>query len=57
MNNTTLFGDLDLVITDQSSIIGGVWVSGGTYVLEDNNFFEVIYKDIISHIPLEKFSI
>lgn len=49
MNKTNLFGELDLEITDQSSIIGGVWREEGDYVLQDNELFRGIYLDIIQN--------
>lgn len=49
MNHVKLFDDLDLLITDQSSIIGGIWINEGEYILQDNFLFETIYNDIISH--------
>ncbi len=49
MNKTNLFGELDLEITDQSSIIGGVWTEVNDYRLQDNTLFETIYREIIIH--------
>lgn len=49
MNHVKLFGTLDLLITNQSSIIGGIWVNEGEYILQDNFLFETIYNDIVSH--------
>jgi FkbM family methyltransferase len=48
MNDVNLFGELDLIVTDQSSVIGGVWSEVGDYRLQDNNLFELIYRDIVS---------
>jgi FkbM family methyltransferase len=49
MNKTILFGDLDLEITNQSSVIGGVWSEVGDYRLQDNDLFEKIYSEVVSH--------
>lgn len=46
MNETTLFDEIHLSITEQSSIIGGIWVSETDLTLAEEKWFETIYLDI-----------
>lgn len=49
MNKTTLFDELTLSITEQSSVIGGIWVSETDLTLSEEQWFESIYLDITMH--------
>lgn len=49
MNETTLFDEIHLSITEQSSIIGGIWASETDLTLAEEKWFETIYLDITMH--------
>lgn len=49
MNETILFGELQLFISEKSSQVGGVWVSEDKLELSENIFFNTIYNDIMTH--------
>lgn len=49
MNQTVLFGELPLLITEKSSQIGGVWVSESDLRLQEEKWFTQIYNDLKEH--------
>jgi FkbM family methyltransferase len=49
MNKTILFDELNLSITEQSSVIGGIWTSETDLTLSEEQWFETIYLDITMH--------
>ena len=48
MNETLLFGELPLIITEKSSHIGGIWESETNLKLQEEKWFTQIYEDLKS---------
>ena len=49
MNTITLFEELEISITEKSSLIGGIWNSETDLTLSEEKWFESIYLDLSSH--------